>query len=1375
MPFEINIGSLTAGVSMDTSELTQDASIAKTIIKNLTDAIRTESVNQTRIQIEQAREAADSTTRIAVANNNRLIQLAKTRAERAKADAQTQVSADKLAISSTEQLTQQVRLQTETQRTATAAVQQATAQVRANAMVTAESIAVTRERTAVTQQGTQQIVSQAAQTRQATAAITQQTAVIQGNNLQVREAIALTNQDTAAINRDIAAINQQTAAIRAQARVEAAEAAARNRGGGTGRSLMEGGRAANIAGTGLMYAGAAISAFDTSVLKTGADLDMMFSQVAGNTNMSVQEIENMKTAIRDMASSSAVPIEDLIQGYMHIANYGYRAADAQRILNVAQMSSLSTGAKTADVAQILARSMKEFKINSADALSYMNMLHTAMAKSDVTLEEMVKHVGPAFASGAAYGVKPTEVNALFSVLAEQFSPSIANTQLKTLFANIARPSRGTRKYLSDAQKETGIPLASDFSPMGLQLKGVIKILEEIRDYARQTGQNPMAVLNNLIPDKRAGLGAAQLMGGSFDELKTRFSELDAQAKGMVDPISENYTRAMNLLNSQVQVLINNFKILAMEALPSVTPVLQDIIRMVESLTGWFKNLSADTKKFVLEAALIAGPALIVSGFALKVAGLTAQIIGLIMQAGGLAGIFSSLTAFLTADAIAIGAITIPIWGVIAAIAAIVAAIVGLVYLYNKLSEGTGKTTEELNKMAHAERDAALQKKADAAETVRLVDEYDKLKSKTNLTTQEQQRLHDILKRIGELSPQLVSGFDSQGHAIGLLADHAHMAAEAFKEMGREAQIASAKAIASDNQVIAQQRAVLDNERKKQIYLLQNRQALVPGQYRTEDNPNANPFAYPTAKNIFGGGGGYGSPVMQPATNDQIAATVKKINELDTAIADMDEKTKSANKSMRDIFHPGKDDAADRVKAQRDDLAKQREQLLKEQAEMERRQNAGDVEKSRKKGEREAERAAEKQKELNEKIKEVEDKIFDLSHPEYEKGFAEVKKHLRENLEAGVPSDRAAVLYGLEWRKVLEGIQEKNKQVQNEIFKMSHDSFAVSRRTAQERYISDITEGIDPTIAAKRRQLVLAEIDDQEREHFRQSMNGFGAMAMSAYKSVIDAGKWYQQQQDKIFHDEVSASMLAAKAQQDELDATRKNSEEQQKDEEDTARIRAEIYTSDLRDYMESLEKKLAGLQEFSVEWKKVYDEIHRVMEEISKEDNKLIKPVKKMSDDFHKVLGSMAGGVKSILGNALEKLFTGDSKNWFKQLLSSFEQMLAQMVAQALAAGIVRALFQGGNFLTGFLGAFGFDDMGNDRKARHWGFDFADLFTKGIGDHTTIHGASRAVSFANRTSSDNSTINVHMHGVTIGSDMNIREVAQKLGWYTKIQMHTKNT
>ena len=112
----------------------------------------------------------------------------------------------------------------------------------------------------------------------------------------------------------------------------------------------------------------------------------------------------------------------------------------------------------------------------------------------------------------------------------------------------------------------------------------------------------------------------------------------------------------------------------------------------------------------------------------------------------------------------------PIGGFLLILSLLIPAIAAYASTSSKAAEGTKKWNSTTG-------DAITDSKALEAEIGNLtnkisplLDQYDSLKSKTNLSTDEQTKLKDIIKQIAEAMPGAVTAYDNLGNAIAISTD-----------------------------------------------------------------------------------------------------------------------------------------------------------------------------------------------------------------------------------------------------------------------------------------------------------------------------------------------------------------------------------------------------------------------------------------------------------------------------------------------------------------------------------------------------------------------------------------------------------------------------
>jgi len=321
---------------------------------------------------------------------------------------------------------------------------------------------------------------------------------------------------------------------------------------------------------------AAMGGLVVGAVKAAASYQTLVTQVANNTTMGAAGAAQMSTAIQAMAARTSAPLDQLAQGWMHITNLGFSAAQAQQVLNAAQQSAVSTGGNTADVANVLANAMHEYGANTNQAARYMDVLHLAAAQGNATLEQFAEGGGKAIAMAANLGVPITQVTAAISALTRhgQDVPTAA-TSMTSMLSHIVNPVKSARTELAKLQLSTGINLLGDFSAEGLRTRGLTGVIADLRAaITNSKGQVDASELFKIMPAKVGGLGAQVLTGSGTQDYTAILASLQATIAGKTQPTMDAFGRTTKTLGFQLGELRNTIQLLGIslgtKLLPYVT-------------------------------------------------------------------------------------------------------------------------------------------------------------------------------------------------------------------------------------------------------------------------------------------------------------------------------------------------------------------------------------------------------------------------------------------------------------------------------------------------------------------------------------------------------------------------------------------------------------------------------------------------------------------------------------------------------------------------------------------------------------------------------------------------------------------------------------
>ena len=286
-----------------------------------------------------------------------------------------------------------------------------------------------------------------------------------------------------------------------------------------------------------------------------------------------------------------------------------------------------------------------------------------------------------------------------------------STQLLT-FSNITGETfKRTQQAAVDLSAKLGQDLQTSAIQLGKALNDPTQSLGALRRAGISFSADQIALIHTLQATGQLGKAQTLILG-----------ELERQYGGTAEAAAKAGTGGLKQLANQFNDLQEDFGKIIVEGI-------KPLIAFLSNLITSFQELSPAVKQTIVIALAVAaalGPVLFVVG-------------GLIAALPLLAGAFAVLTG--------------PIALIIAGIAALVVGIVAVA------SSGHNATAEFRDQKAAVD---GLQKAVSP-----LLDRYDQLKSKTNLTKAEQEELRSIVQKVGEQIPTTITAFDGYGKALGI--------------------------------------------------------------------------------------------------------------------------------------------------------------------------------------------------------------------------------------------------------------------------------------------------------------------------------------------------------------------------------------------------------------------------------------------------------------------------------------------------------------------------------------------------------------------------------------------------------------------------------
>lgn len=565
-------------------------------------------------------------------------------------------------------------------------------------------------------------------------------------------------------------------------------------------------RAFNAIGGQATAAGTIGAVAFAGLAKVGSDLDETFQRAYHNTTLTTEGLDVMRKTVRKLAGESGADINELTEGFRKIENYTQDASASSKILEVAMKSAVSAGSDLGTTGELLASTMKTFRIPVEQAAQTMDQLHIAANLSSLELRQLVDNAAPAYAAASRMGVSFTETNAalvLFTRYLQGDAPR-AVTQWVNVLQKIGNPTKQVKIALANLREESrkaGVDLQRDFTQAGLRAKGFANIVKDIEKVAKVKGVVPEDLMSKLIPNLR-GTAGASIAVQHIDEYRDIYKQLvDSTTQASVT--DAQYRKSLQLTNVELRKLKNELVFFANDVAKVLAPSIKDATEFMRGLFKSFNGLDAETQKSIIAITAAGTAMLIFVGITSKlVVGLASvqtalQTFGVIAQGQG----FMSL---LTKIPIATGP-------VLAALGAVAGALLLLKKIWDDTAPPAEKNLKQISDEAEAQRQSAAAKLKNANEAQKLIEQMQNMNLTFPPVREEMEKLKDIYNKLSVVAPELVTSYSSVGNAMSIVGNAAELARKKVEGLTFELRRATALKEATNSSGYAENRAKLSNE------------------------------------------------------------------------------------------------------------------------------------------------------------------------------------------------------------------------------------------------------------------------------------------------------------------------------------------------------------------------------------------------------------------------------------------------------------------------------------------------------------------------------------------------------------------------------------
>lgn len=549
------------------------------------------------------------------------------------------------------------------------------------------------------------------------------------------------------------------------------------------------------------------------IANAAVDVEAGMTKIRKVMNDVTTDYKKMQQELIDLAIQYGVSVKETLEAAQLWAQAGYSAKDVVTLTEESLKAMTVAGLSANDSVKLLVSSLKQFNMTANEANRIVDIANQLENQYAVSAQDVLDAISVTGAVAKNAGISLEELAGYATALGESTARSgkEVGNMLKSIISFSQRPkaieifeqlgvkvvdAAGNYRDFTDvfeelSQKWTGLTVQ--------QRQELDKLAEEMGLVVETTSE-----LNDVEKTAVAGAAANLFRRNAFISLMENYqTAVEATTEALNSQGSAERELAIYMESTAKKIQQLKASMTALAVAVGEAGLLSALKSGADELRWWvesFNELPAPIKHVaILTVELTAALA------ALNLASRTFVGIGL---ATAIRQVAASMTgAELAAMGLGKAMMVLARNPIVLAITGLTALTIGL-RSYNKYQEeAVQRTLDAIN----AHKQEAEQAAAKANEIERLAKTYEILSGKTNLTAQEQERLHQVTAQIVEVLPGAISGFDEAGNAILKVADVSRLAADEVARLRAEMQV-QAEAAAE----IARARLPFLQERKAQL-------------------------------------------------------------------------------------------------------------------------------------------------------------------------------------------------------------------------------------------------------------------------------------------------------------------------------------------------------------------------------------------------------------------------------------------------------------------------------------------------------------------------------------------------------------------------------
>jgi TP901 family phage tail tape measure protein len=340
-----------------------------------------------------------------------------------------------------------------------------------------------------------------------------------------------------------------------------------------------------LAGQAIMSAlPAALAVAGAAAVKMALDFENSFVRIEALSNASSEDIAKWKTQVLDLAGATARAPEELADALYFLSSAGLKAADVMPALTAAARGAAVGLGTTADVANIIASAMNAYSKAGLTAAEVTDTLVAAVKAGRAEPAEFATALGRILPIAVQAGVSFQGLTASIAQLTNVgLDVNEATTAMRGALQALAAP--GTQA--ADALRKIGLSAQDMLDAISERgLFGALQMLDQAASDNSKTQADYIGVLRKVIPNVRALTGVLGLTQQEAQKVKQTFRDVIHSSGSLSDAFNET-TRGPGY---QMQEVLTKIKVSMIELGRGVLPLVVDAFRFVAEAVD-FANMA----------------------------------------------------------------------------------------------------------------------------------------------------------------------------------------------------------------------------------------------------------------------------------------------------------------------------------------------------------------------------------------------------------------------------------------------------------------------------------------------------------------------------------------------------------------------------------------------------------------------------------------------------------------------------------------------------------------------------------------------------------------------------------------------------------------